>query len=97
MTQPEMTASDARHFERYSVANAATVMHSRGCGCKPYVDVFTYQRWRAQGFQVQKGEKSIRIPTITRIEKTNKETGEIERFGRRHISFVFCRHQVKES
>ena len=97
MTQQAMTASEARSFERYSVANAATVMTERGCGCKPYVDVFTYRRWQAQGFQVQKSEKSIRIPTMIRMEKRNERTGEIERAVLRRTAFVFCRCQIERS
>ena len=97
MTQQAMTALEARSFDRYSVANAATVMAERGCGCKPYVDVFTYRRWQAQGFQVQQGEKSIRIPTMIRMEKRNERTGEIERAVLRRTASVFCRHQVQET
>ena len=53
------TPETARHFDRYSIANAVTVKQALPCGCEPYVDVFTYRRWKAQGFQVQRGaEKS---------------------------------------
>ncbi len=91
--QPKMTSTEARSFDRFSVANAATVMQARGCGCEPYVDVFTYNRWKAQGMQVQRGEKSIKIPTIRRIERENAD-GERESFGLRRMSSVFCRCQV---
>ncbi len=90
-----MSATEARTFDRYSVGNAARVMSERGCGCEPYVDVFTYKRWQAQGFQVQKGEKSIRIPTIRTVDRKNKQTGESEKVSLRRLSFVFCRHQVQ--
>ena len=90
-----MSATEARSFDRYSVANAAQVMSERGCGCEPYVDVFTYNRWKAQGFQVQKGETSIRIPTVRTVDRKNKETGESEKVSLRRLSFVFCRHQVQ--
>src|SRR6266850_1687850 len=50
------TPETAREFDRYSIANAVTVKQSLPCGCEPYVDVFTYRRWRAQGFQVQRRE-----------------------------------------
>ena len=80
MTAPQaMTATEARSFDRFSVANAATVMAERGCGCEPYVDVFTYKRWQAQGFQVQKGEKSIRIPTVRTVERKDKQTARYSR------------------
>ena len=42
-TRP-MTAQEARSFDGFSVSNAAQVMAQRGCGCEPYVDVFTYNR-----------------------------------------------------
>lgn len=85
----------ARHFDRYSVANAVTVKSALACGCEPYVDVFTYRRWQAQGMQVQRGEHAIRLPVIYAREETDPETGETRsrrRFGK---SAVFCRHQVK--
>ena len=91
----EMSPDEARSFDRYSVSNAARVMAERGCGCEPYVDVFTYRRWLAQGFQVQKGERSIRIPTIRYVERKNRQTGQPERVRLMQTSSVFCRCQVQ--
>src|SRR5438034_428572 len=47
-----LTPEDARSFDGYSVANAIavkTALAERGCACEPYEDVFTFNRWRAQG------------------------------------------------
>ena len=89
-----MTAGEARTFDRYSVANAVQVKRSLECGCQPYQDVFTYRRWQGQGFQVQRGEKAIKLPTIQQVEHQDQDTGEVtlrKLFG---TASVFCRHQV---
>ena len=93
-TAHRFTPETARHFDRFSVANAATVMGSLECGCEPYVDVFTYRRWQAQGMQVQKGQRSIRLPVIVHGTKKDKETGEESSISMRRTSAVFCRCQV---
>ena len=89
---PEM----ARHFDRFSVANAVTLKEALPCGCEPYRDVFTYRRWKAQGFQVQRGERAIRLPLVYSREATDPETGEMRSERRLGRSAVFCRHQVKQ-
>ena len=61
---PPMTKAEATHFDRYSVANAVSVKTSLECGCEPYQDVFTYRRWKAQGFQVSRGQKAIKLPQV---------------------------------
>ena len=95
MKAPTMTATAAKSFGGFSTANAAAVMAALGCGCKPYMDVFTYNRWRAQGRQVAKGEKAIRLPLVTMVVRQAK--GE-EPETRRMLtsSAVFCRHQLTE-
>jgi len=91
----KMTSSEARHFERGpSIANMIRVKQCLACGCEPYVDVFTYQRWLAQGMQVQRGQKSVRIPVMVRGEKTDEATGEKVAYRMRRTSAVFCRCQV---
>jgi hypothetical protein len=98
--KPSMTADEAKAFDTFSEQNAATVetelAERRDCGCEPYVDVFTFGRWIAQGYVVRRGEKAIRIPVIVRKRQKNPDTGEIEvvNAGRRMVN-VFCRHQVK--
>ncbi len=93
-----MNAADATRFDTYSPANAAIVEDARACGCEAYKDIFTYNRWKAQGMQVQKGEKATTITTYQPITKTDEATGEeiiVTRKPRK--SFVFCRCQVAPS
>ena len=87
----KMTAGEAVTFSRYSVFNAATVRHTLTCGCEPYKDVFTFGRWIAQGFGVNKGEKSIKLPVVRTEDKEDGTTAKIF-----HNSPVFCRHQVSK-
>ena len=90
-----MSAQEAVRFDRYSAVNAAIVAANLPCGCQPYQDVFTYRRWAAQGYQVQKGERAVKIDTYAPITRKNDDTGEDEVVGRRPwTSSVFCRHQV---
>ena len=93
--RPRMTEQEAKSFGRYSQQNAAQVMRERGCACQPYRDVYTFNRWRAQGYGVKKGEKAIRLPTVRHDLKENPDTETYEMI--RHFSwgFVFCRHQVQ--
>ena len=93
-----MNKAEAVRFGRYSAANAAIVEASLACGCKAYEDVFTYKRWKAQGFQVQKGETAIKIGTYAPITKKDEDTGETKVVGKRPWTrAVFCRHQVRAS
>ena len=89
------TPETARRFERYSVANAVAIKQSLPCGCEPYVDVFTYRRWKAQGFQVRRGEKAIRLPLIYRRTETDPDSGRERTTQRVGRSAVFCRCQVR--
>ena len=89
------TPESARHFDRYSIANAVAVKQSLPCGCEPYRDVFTYLRWKAQGFQVQRGQKAIKLPLIYGRTESDPETGEARTVRRVGRSAVFCRCQVK--
>jgi len=91
----KFTPETARHFDRFSVANAVAVKQALPCGCEPYRDVFTYRRWKAQGFQVQRGERAIRLPLVYAREAVDPETGETRSERRLGRSAVFCRHQVK--
>ena len=95
MKAPSMTPEEARRFDRFSIANAAAVEHALPCGCAPYVDVFTYRRWQAQGMQVQKGQRAVKIPTISTHVSEDKTTGERKVYRRRGMSAVFCRCQVE--
>jgi len=102
ITQEPMTAEDATTFESYSEFNAQTLMdaaEARGCECQPYVDWFTYKRWKAQGMQVQKGEHGVKITTfVERFSKTEKDkNGRPKSYRVPRNTSVFCRCQVKES
>ncbi len=92
---PTFTPESAKRFDRYSVANAVTVKQALPCGCEPYLDVFTYRRWKAQGFQVQRGEKAIRLSLIYQRTEKDRETGEQTTSRRIGRSAVFCRCQVR--
>ena len=90
MVTSTFTPESAQSFHRYSPINAATVKMRLACGCEPYKDVFTYNRWLALGYQVQRGERSIKIPVI--VERENEDNETIKRLFKSH---VFCRCQVK--
>lgn len=91
----QMTSEQAVTFQSFSVANAAALMDAakvRGCTCQPYTDWFTYDRWQAQGMQVQKGEHGV--PLVTYIPIKDKATG--EETGKRPWHYrAFCRCQVR--
>ena len=95
ISTPNFTPETAKQFDRYSVSNAATLKETLPCGCEPYVAVFTYRRWKAQGFQVQRGEKAIRLPLIYQRAEKDPKTGEQTTSRRMGRSAVFCRCQVK--
>jgi hypothetical protein len=89
-----MTESEARSFDRYSIANAVHAESSLGCGCQAYQDIFTYRRWQGLGFQVQKGQKAVKLPVIKHVDR-EKDDGEVEHRRIFGTSAVFCRHQVR--
>ena len=95
----KMTAQEATRFEHGQSTGSALILtlaaQERGCTCQPYADWFTYRRWKAQGFQVQKGEHGVKLTTYIPKTITN-ENGEKEQVGTRPWhSTVFCRCQVK--
>ena len=98
MTQA-MTATQAQTFTRKSLSSEMTLADAareRGCSCRPYVDWFTYRRWKAQGFQVQKGEHGVKLTTYIPVFKTDPVTGEKVPNGTRpRRTTVFCRCQTK--
>lgn len=93
-----MTNEDAKIFEYQSDAAALFLLNVLECDCQPYVDVFTYNRWKAQDFQVQRGEKGIGMTTYKVIEtgKENEDGTAVTRSIPKRYS-VFCRCQVKEN
>jgi len=90
--------SEARSFDRTSDRHYAILAFeaaARGCQCEAYRDWYTYKRWRAQGMQVQKGEKSFKLPTFYTVKEVDKSGKEVP-ITRRSTSCLFCRCQVKE-
>ena len=93
--RPGMTADEARTFDATSAQNAVSVQEQLvsddrclSLTCEPYVSIFTYKRWQAQGFQVRKGSKAAKAVTWV----TRTEDGEEIRRPRTYS--VFCRCQV---
>lgn len=92
----KMTAEQAKQFDGFSAVNYMIVKaHFAECNCEPYETILTYNRWRALGYQVQKGEHGAKITTFAQYEKEN-ENGDVEVKKRPWTSTVFCRHQVTE-
>lgn len=89
------TADAARAFTAKSLANAAYIRGQLACDCEPYADVFTYRRWQAQGQQVRRGEKGIKIPVVKTVEGADDDDAPRKR-DRRILgsASVFCRCQV---
>lgn len=93
-----MTAEDAQSFEGKSLMNMAILIdtaQTRGCQCKPYVDWFTYKRWRAQGYQVQRGEHGVKLSTFVKGARED-ENGMLRQYSHPWVSVVFCRCQVQK-
>lgn len=93
--RPAMTPDQARSFGTYSAENATTVVVGLECACEPYKDVFTYNRWKAQGLQVQKGMKSIKIPVYGSSTDEDEDGNTVSR-NYRTTGRVFCRCQVAD-
>lgn len=93
-----MNATEARTFTQKSEIHEevlALEAEVRGCSCQPYVDWFTYRRWQAQGFQVQRGERGFKLTTYVPVVKKSGD-GTEEIIGSRPRGYsVFCRCQVK--
>ena len=98
MTQ-KMTIAEATVFSHKSLASELILeaaSRERGCSCKAYTSYFTFRRWKAQGFQVQKGEHGIKLTTYIPVHKTDPKTGEKVPNGvRPKTTSVFCSCQVK--
>ena len=91
-----MTKDQATSFDSVSMNNAITVASQLTCDCQPYLDVFTYNRWIAQGYRVMKGQHGIHITTFVPIKKTEQD-GNVKVIGRvPKTSVVFCRCQVEK-
>jgi hypothetical protein len=94
----KMTPEEARQFDGVSVANYAMAKAAfASCGCEPYADVFTFNRWRAQGYYVRRGEHGVKLPIIKSRTVEDRETGDEKTIKIMGSSHVFCRHQVEST
>lgn len=94
-TAQQMTADDARQFDHFSVHNAVQAEMACAEGsCHAYTDIFTFRRWRAQGFIVRKGEKGTTVTTWVPVP-TQNDTDETTVRRRPKRAVLFCRHQVE--
>ena len=100
--QRKLTPEEATSFDRYSATNAAQaiaqLVESGACSgtCEPYQDIFTYKRWLAQGYQVQRGQHGARLTIVVHGSKADDKTGDTVEYSRPWHTTVFCRHQGKE-
>lgn len=95
--ETRLDAEDARQFNYFSIHNAVQAQLACLEGlCEAYKDIFTFRRWKAQGYFVRKGEKGTKITTwIPKIE--TDEEGKEKIVGKRpKVAVVFCRHQVEK-
>lgn len=95
----KMSPEQARHFEHGYSLNHETILAltaaEKGCTCQAYVDWFTYDRWQAQGFQVQKAQHGVKLTQFVERTKIDKATGETITYKMPWRTTVFCRCQVK--
>ena len=92
-----MNETEARTFQNRSSENTVIltmIAEERGCQCVPYEDFFTYKRWQAQGFQVQKGQKGTSL-TVYKPRFKEEDGKQIQKGMSRWTAYVFCRCQVK--
>jgi hypothetical protein len=90
----EMSAEEARSFRHFSVHNAVQAQLACPEGtCQAYQDIFTYRRWRAQGYAVRKGQKGTAVTTwiTTNGRRDDKPKTRPKR------AVLFCRHQVERA
>jgi len=108
--KPKMTAEDAVTFDKLSGASIQQISDAidfrrltgkhQSCDCRPYADVFTFARWQALGYFVNKGEQAIRFVSYVASQKDkDTERSEAEETPQRlypRTLCVFCRCQVTE-
>jgi len=91
-----LSATEALAFGHFSIHNAVQAQMACPEGsCEAYRDIFTYPRWRAQGFAVRKGEHGTAVTTWISLPDTDRsnEQQTVQRRPKRAV--LFCRHQVK--
>lgn len=101
--RPKMTADEARSFDATSLRSFSEVMEQLQCECLPYRDVYTFRRWKAQGYYVRKGQKAIQYSTWIKPDNgrgdddendDDQEQREDPQLIMKRVS-VFCRCQVE--
>lgn len=92
----KMSELEAKKFEGFSEVNYEILKETLECDCEPYVDIFTFNRWKAQGYSVMKGQKATKITTIVKREYEDKKSGEKETKTFPKNTSVFCRCQVEK-
>jgi hypothetical protein len=100
-----MTSAEAQEFDSISMQSATQVIEAiearkaegqhTDCSCLPYSDVLTFERWRALGRQVCRGEKSLRIQSFKPIGDPENESQTQRRRLIPATLCVFCRCQTK--
>lgn len=105
MTSQEATSFDAESTNSYTQVLEALERRREEsdryseCSCEPYEDVFTFERWIAQGKVVKRGEKALAIQSwiVTPPSKEEQEKDpEAKPRMRPKVLHLFCRCQVKE-
>lgn len=92
-----LQAENARQFNHFSIHNAVQAQLACPEGlCEAYKDIFTFRRWKAQGYFVRKGEKGTRITTWIPKVATDEKGSEKVIGKRPKKAVVFCRHQVEK-
>ena len=107
---PQFTAESAQEFQTASPASMLQVYESIAertaqgkhteCECEPYRDTFTFDRFRAMGFMVNKGESALRISTFVPVTgKFRKEKDDSGNDVDRQVLIprtvcLFCKCQV---
>ena len=95
-TAQQMTADEARDFGHFSVHNAVQAQLACPEGsCEAYRDIFTFRRWRAQGFTVRKGEKGTTVTTWIAPSHQSEDADQQPVKRRPKRAVLFCRHQVE--
>ena len=89
-------ADDARRFNHFSIHNAVQAQLACPTGeCEAFKSIFTFRRWKQQGWVVRKGEKGTRITTWIPTTKTDENGTKTVTGKKPRAAIVFCRHQVE--
>jgi hypothetical protein len=91
-----MDKNQALTFEFQSATNAKKIedeVHRQmECSCKAYIDIFPFNRWKAQGMRVPKGSIKVTI-LLPKAAKSLSEVTDKPSFITKTIN-VWCRCQV---